>query len=51
MTLGAESGPPKIPLLRDPRFRALVMQVALCAALAGLVYLLEEAVRRMANAV
>src|SRR5215813_2373708 len=45
MTLGAESGPPKIPLLRDPRFRALVIQVALCAALAWIAYELEEEVR------
>jgi general L-amino acid transport system permease protein len=45
MTTGAASGPPKVPLLRDPRFRSFVIQVVLCAMLAGIVYLLVEAVR------
>jgi general L-amino acid transport system permease protein len=45
MGLGVESGPPRVPLLHGPRFRALLIQLALCAALAGIAYLLEEAVR------
>ena len=45
MTPGAASGPPKAPLLRDPRFRSLVTQVALCVLLAAVVWLLVEAAR------
>jgi general L-amino acid transport system permease protein len=44
MSLGAESGPPKVPLLRDPRFRAFVTQAVLCAALALAAYGLYHAV-------
>src|SRR5690349_23553673 len=43
MTIGVESGPPKVPLLRDPKLRGLLIQVVLCAALAGLVYYLVRA--------
>src|SRR5690348_7237213 len=43
MTIGVESGPPKVPLLRDPKLRGLVIQILLCVALAGLVYYLVRA--------
>ncbi len=43
MSAALESGPPKAPLLRDPWFRGLLIQVGLCAALAGIVYLLVVA--------
>ncbi len=43
MSSALESGPPKAPLLRDPWFRGLLIQVVLCAALAGIVYLLVVA--------
>jgi general L-amino acid transport system permease protein len=45
MTLGVERNPPGVPLLRNPKFRTLVIQVVLCAALAGVGYLLVDAVR------
>jgi general L-amino acid transport system permease protein len=45
MTIGVESGPPKVPLLHNSRLRGLLIQLALCAALAGIAYVLEEAVR------
>lgn len=43
MTMGVESGPPKVPLLRDPKLRGLLIQILLCVALAGLVYYLVRA--------
>lgn len=43
MTTGVESGPPKAPLLRDPWFRGLLIQIVLCAALAGIAWLLVMA--------
>ena len=45
MTIGVESGPPKIPLFHNSRVRGLLIQVALFAALAAIAYVLEEAVR------
>jgi general L-amino acid transport system permease protein len=40
MSRGVKSGAPKLPLLRDPSFRGLLIQAALCAVLALVVYLL-----------
>jgi general L-amino acid transport system permease protein len=45
MSAGVESGPPKIPLHRDPRVRAFLIQSLLCLALAGIGWLLVEEVR------
>ncbi len=39
MTLGVEGGPPKVPLLRNPRVRGLAVQIVLFLLLAGLVYM------------
>jgi len=43
MALGVESGPPKIPLARDPRFRGLATQLVLFGVLALVAYLLVRA--------
>jgi general L-amino acid transport system permease protein len=40
MSRGVKSGAPKLPLLRDPSFRGLLIQAALCAVLALVAYLL-----------
>ena len=45
MTIGVESGPPKVPLLHNSRVRGLLIQVGLFAALAAVAFVLEEAVR------
>jgi general L-amino acid transport system permease protein len=45
MSAGVESGPPKVSLLHSARVRNVLTQLALCAALAGVAYLLAEAVR------
>src|SRR5215471_19054033 len=45
MTAGVESGPPKVPLLRDPRVRSAAIQVVFCLLLAGVIYVLVEAAR------
>src|SRR5215813_6575290 len=45
MTIGVESGPPKVPLFHSSRIRGLLIQVTLFAALAAIAYVLEEAVR------
>ena len=45
MSAGVESGPPKIPLHRDPRVRAFLIQLLLCVALGGAAWLLVEEVR------
>jgi general L-amino acid transport system permease protein len=37
------SGPPAVPLLRNPKVRSIVLQVALCAVIAGIVALLVVA--------
>jgi general L-amino acid transport system permease protein len=45
MSAGVESGPPKIPLHRDPRVRAFLIQLLLCAGLGGAGYLLFREVQ------
>ena len=45
MSAGVESGPPRIPLHRDPRVRAFLIQLLLCVALGGAAWLLVEEVR------
>jgi general L-amino acid transport system permease protein len=45
MTIGVESGPPKVPLFHNSRIRGLLTQVALFAALAVIAFVLEEVVR------
>ena len=44
MSVGAASGAPKVPLLRNPRFRALIIQGGLCVALAAVAWLLAREV-------
>src|SRR5579871_6432184 len=45
MTIGVESGPPKVPLFHNSRVRGLLTQLALLVVLAAVAYLLEESVR------
>jgi len=44
MSAGVESGAPKVPLLRNPKVRGLLIQGTLCVVLAGVAWLLAQEV-------